>query len=224
MSEEAKIEKNREKWRKDARLFRLRNPDKKKAMDKAYQEKNKEKLKIYYKNRRLNNLDLFKEKDKQRRKNKTSEEKEIIAVKQKKYRLENADKIKAYRLENADKIREKRRIYNNNKSKEEIEFRLIKNLRSRTRFALKKWDTIKSDNTVLLLGCSISYFKEYFCSLFIENMNWEEFMNGNIHIDHIIPCIKFNLKNEDEQRKCFHYTNLQPLWKIDNLKKGIKCQ
>lgn len=218
------LEKNREKWRKNGCLFRLRHPDKKKAMDKVYQEKNKEKLKIYYKNRRLNNLDLFKEKEKDRRNNKTLEEKIIIAAKQKKYRIENADKIKTYRIENADKIREKRRISNNNKSKEDIEFRILKNLRSRVRFALKKWDTIKSNNTISLLGCSIADFKKYFCSLFKENMNWGEFMNGNIHIDHITPCIKFNLKNEDEQRRCFHYSNLQPLWKMDNLKKGIKCQ
>jgi len=40
------------------------------------------------------------------------------------------------------------------------------------------------------------------------------------HIDHIVPCTVFDLKNLNEQKKCFHYTNLQPLWAIDNIKKG----
>jgi len=42
------------------------------------------------------------------------------------------------------------------------------------------------------------------------------------HIDHIIPCCKFNLSKDEEQRKCFHYSNLQPLWASDNMKKGGK--
>lgn len=45
-------------------------------------------------------------------------------------------------------------------------------------------------------------------------------MNGKIHCDHIIACNNFNLLLESEQRLCFHYTNLQPLWAIDNLKKS----
>ena len=138
--------------------------------------------------------------------------------------MANKQKIKDQRqkAEVKERTRERNRIYNNIKSATSIEFRILKNLRSRTRFALKKWDTIKSDSTENLLGCTISFFKEYFSSLFIEGMTWELFMNGDIHIDHIIPCISFNLSNEDEQRKCFHYTNLQPLWAIDNLKKGTK--
>lgn len=53
-------------------------------------------------------------------------------------------------------------------------------------------------------------------------MNWTEYEKGNIHIDHIIPCAIFDLRKEEAQKKCFHYTNLQPLWKADNLKKAAK--
>jgi len=53
-------------------------------------------------------------------------------------------------------------------------------------------------------------------------MTWEN--HGEWHIDHIKPCSLFNLLNEDEQKKCFHYTNLQPLWASENLSKGCKYE
>ena len=51
-------------------------------------------------------------------------------------------------------------------------------------------------------------------------MSWGNY--GKWHVDHIRPCASFNLVNEEEQKKCFHYTNLQPLWAKDNLSKGSK--
>ena len=51
-------------------------------------------------------------------------------------------------------------------------------------------------------------------------MNWNNY--GEWHIDHIKPCSLFNLELEEEQLECFNYKNLQPLWAIDNIKKGNK--
>jgi hypothetical protein len=53
-------------------------------------------------------------------------------------------------------------------------------------------------------------------------MTWEN--HGSWHIDHRIPICSFDLKEEEEQKKCFHYTNLQPLWAAENLSKGGKYQ
>ena len=53
---------------------------------------------------------------------------------------------------------------------------------------------------------------------FKEGMTWKN--QGKWHIDHIKPCCKFNLLDKEEQKKCFHYTNLQPLWSQENLSKG----
>ena len=52
---------------------------------------------------------------------------------------------------------------------------------------------------------------------FVEGMTWEN--HGSWHLDHVRPCCSFDLKNEEEQKKCFHYTNLQPLWAVENLSK-----
>jgi len=75
-------------------------------------------------------------------------------------------------------------------------------------------------NTLDLAGCDIDFLKKYIESKFTEGMSWDRI--SEIHIDHIIPCAQFDLTKEEDQRKCFHYTNLQPLWKIDNLRKGAK--
>lgn len=51
-------------------------------------------------------------------------------------------------------------------------------------------------------------------------MTWDAFMRSEIHVDHKVPCCAFDLTRPSEQAKCFHYTNLQPLWGKDNFEKG----
>jgi hypothetical protein len=74
--------------------------------------------------------------------------------------------------------------------------------------------------TFQLLGCDYLTLRKHLESKFTQGMSWENF--DKWHIDHIIPCKSFDLTKEDEQRRCFHYTNLQPLWAKDNLLKGAR--
>jgi len=81
----------------------------------------------------------------------------------------------------------------------------------------------RGDNSILtmqLLDCSIEFFKQHLEKQFKPGMSWNNY--GKWHIDHIIPCARFNLSNPEEQKKCFHYTNLRPLWAEENLRKGSK--
>lgn len=61
-------------------------------------------------------------------------------------------------------------------------------------------------------------FIQHIESLFKENMSWDNY--GSWHIDHIRPIASFNLNDKDDMVKCWGLENLQPLWAIDNLKKG----
>jgi len=98
-----------------------------------------------------------------------------------------------------------------------IQERLSCTIRSRIRSALKS-KSPKSNKTRQLIGCDINYLKDWLQGRFKKGMTWGNY--GEWHIDHIKPCAAFNLTKTEEQKRCFHFTNLQPLWKIENLRKG----
>ena len=102
-----------------------------------------------------------------------------------------------------------------------INYRIKKSLAARLRTVI-----VKNDSTMNYIGCNIQYLREWFEYNFTSEMNWDNYggtknhNNESWHIDHILPCASFDLSNIEQQKKCFHYTNLQPLWGLDNLKKG----
>jgi len=71
-----------------------------------------------------------------------------------------------------------------------------------------------------MLGCTINELWIHLEKQFKQGMTRQN--HGKWHIDHIIPCVSFDLTKPEEQSKCFHYTNLQPLWASENLAKGSK--
>lgn len=156
--------------------------------------------------------------------------KEKLMGKNSKWQRENVEKMREYnricylkhKKERAlymENNRDRYRNWVNNHYKSNINHKLRILISGRMREKLKK---DKSDNTINLLGCSIKYFKNYIKSLFQEGMIWDNYGLKKWHLDHIIPCSKFELKNSEEQEVCFHYTNYQPLWAKDNLIKNNK--
>lgn len=103
-----------------------------------------------------------------------------------------------------------------------IQFRLRRNLRIRLCHILK--DRQKIVSSIKDLGCSVDQLKLYLESQFQLGMTWNNYGNkkGQWSIDHIIPLANVDLTNREELLKACHYTNLQPLWAIDNLKKSNK--
>jgi hypothetical protein len=108
--------------------------------------------------------------------------------------------------------------------KNNIDFRIKHNLRTRIRQMLQYKRVKKSYHTMDLIGCSIEELKQYLEKKFIEGMNWDNYGLRGWHIDHIIPLSKFNLMDVNEQKKSFRYSNMQPLWARDNHKKSDKCE
>ena len=84
--------------------------------------------------------------------------------------------------------------------------------------ALRYHQVKKYNSTFALLGCTIDFFMGYLEAQFKDGMSWAN--RKRWHIDHIRPCAKFDLTDPAEQARCFNYTYLQPLWRIDNLRKG----
>jgi hypothetical protein len=113
-------------------------------------------------------------------------------------------------------------IYTRDRRKSDLEFKLRGDISSRTRSAIKRSGIKKTSKTIILLGCSIKELKFHLEKQFQEDMSWDNY--GLWHIDHIKPCSSFNLLDPEEQKKCFHYSNLQPLWAKDNLSKSSYYQ
>lgn len=108
-----------------------------------------------------------------------------------------------------------------NKSKvNHFNIKLRKILRKRIWDALK--GNSKTKSTLELLGCSIENLKLHLESKFTEGMSWENHGQFGWHIDHVLPCNNFDLTDPEQQKKCFHYSNLQPLWWRDNITKSDK--
>ncbi len=176
------------------------------------------------------------ERNRRRRAN-SPEVREQDRLRQAEYYKKNPDKCREARKrwykKNRDKILEQKRSPEHQAYQREYvkriratnaRFKIGCNLRCRIGAATRARRVKPSASTIQLLGCSIDQFRAQLESQFTDGMTWEEFMAGRIHIDHIRPCASFDLTKESEQKKCFHHSNLQPLWAEDNHRKHAKWE
>ncbi len=164
-----------------------------------------------------------KEKIKARTKKYYRENKEEISKKQKQRYRDNAESLKEKARKYQQENKESRNIYLRKYIKEkratDEAFHIVFSLRHRMRQAIKAQSGEKALKSMELLGCTPKEACNHLESLWTEGMTWDNYGANGWHIDHIKPCDAFDLTNPEEQKECFHYTNLQPLWAKDNLKK-----
>lgn len=168
--------------------------------------------------------------------------KEQRLLKAQQYREQNADKISSYHrqryVENSEALINKSKdYYNKNRDKrlaKVTEYRnknreLINQKRRSKQYHLSPTAKVKAslhnrlnkivrykglrlhNRAVKFLGCTVNDLIQHLESKFLPTMTWEN--HGKVwHIDHVIPCAHFDLTKEEDQLKCFHYSNLQPLF------------
>lgn len=163
--------------------------------------------------------------------------KEKIKLQKQKYREENKELIQKQRRKSYFKNKEQMLIYHKSyysrpeikKRKNEQEkyklstnpnYKILRNLRIKLCGIMKGRN--KSMRTIEFLGCSVEELWEHLKSKFQPGMTVQNYGRNGWHMDHIIPCVAFDFSDPKQQRKCFHYSNLQPLWAKDNLSKGDK--
>jgi len=172
------------------RLKRKENPEESKQRGRDHYKNNRDRIRAWEKNNRQKN-------------------REQILFKQRKYRNEKRKEI-----------RENYRVYSKNRRMTDMNFKLRGSLRNRIKDVLKRNNHRKCSHTMELLGCPIDSFKKHLESKFVMGMNWQNYGGKDgWQIDHIIPCVAFDLSKPEEQKKCFHFTNMQPLWAADNRRK-----
>ncbi len=99
------------------------------------------------------------------------------------------------------------------------EFKILCNLRIRLNSFLN--GKSRPETTKELLGCDFRVLKKHLCEKFEKRMTWKNYGSYWV-VDHIKPCALFDLTKHEERKKCFHYTNLQPLTAAKNASKGAK--
>ncbi len=153
------------------------------------------------------------------------------------YYMENREEIlikskvhsKLYKLNNKDIIKEYNKIYRKvnrhiiteqrrTKRRTDAFYNFICSVRTSVNTSFRRGPFTKKSKTCELLGCDFNAFRDYIESKFTDGMCWERW--NEIHLDHIIPLA--TATTEKEVINLCHYTNYQPLWAIDNFKKGSK--
>lgn len=125
-----------------------------------------------------------------------------------------------YYRRNRKRILKRCVAYNARRIKIDPAFKLINRCRIRLYHAVKGYRDEQS--LTELLGCSAERFRLYIESLWGPGMTWKNYGLKGWHLDHKIPCCKFDFSDPEQVKKCFHFTNLQPLWAKDNLAKSRK--
>jgi hypothetical protein len=191
--------------RTDSQVRRKDCKDCRSSQNKEWRDNNPER--ILENNRR--NYDENKEVRLAYAKNYRNENREVVHQKNIEYRETHRKELSARSVE-----------YTRERLKHDPVYKLKRNLRSRINNAIHNQYGEKAASSMELIGCTIQEVRGHIESQFVEGMTWDN--HGEWHIDHIRPCASFNLEDPEEQKKCFHFTNLQPLWAEDNLKKGSR--
>lgn len=189
-----------------------------------YRKNNADRLYEIKKRWRQSNADRVNKQQREWRKKNPKRSKELSRNAYRRNVARHREGTKRWYRENKEKVLE----YNNEREKrlrkESPSFAIEKSLRSRLRILMKESGAVKSASTMKLAGCTAKQLRAHLESQFKPGMSWDNYGVDGWHIDHIRPCCSFDLTDPEQQKECFHYSNLQPLWASENLSKGGKWE
>ena len=211
------LEKNKQYYEKRG-SFLKKEEYKKILNDPVLHKEYLEKRKILERKRRNKNREWYNFKSRTYQRKRYLRKREEILAYNRDYRR---NKMKP---ETKEKILKNQREWDRKQKVTNPAYKIKYNIKSRLGLLLKKQKITKRERTLDYIGCSFEDFKNHLEKQFQPGMSWEK--RTEWHIDHIVP-VNYFIKNFDfndinVQKKCFHYTNLRPLWKSDNLSKGAK--
>lgn len=139
---------------------------------------------------------------------------------QRRYWAKHHDKLNAARRDNP----ERRRSLRLQRYATDENYRITALLRGTLRKALinrrRGTDWRARAYIGAIVQCSKLLLIAHIEAQFLPGMSWSNYGRKGWEIDHIKPCASFDLTQHDQVLLCFHYTNLRPLWRADNLRKG----
>ena len=200
------------------RLHYLKNREARLAAQKEYYKKNKESRNAYNKQYSEKNRDSIVLQRKQYREENSESRKAAM----KKWYLENADYAKArakeYREANRQRMTDWSNQYRKSRMSVDPVYKAAIRIRSLINIKIYCQGYTKKSRTFEILGCTYEFFKEYIESQFTKGMSWDN--HGEWHLDHKIPIA--TAATEEDVIRLNYYSNFQPLWAHENLKKGCK--
>jgi len=216
-----------------AKLYRIKNKEHKKSYMKIWRKSNLERcrknnLDHYYKNK-----EHLAKKSKEWKRKKRKEDPNYFKEKYQQNKEKHKIWSKTWRENNKEYFREYNRQYNKNVRKYNINDRIAHRIRRRIRNEIKQARGIKLVSTSGLVGCSWDDLMQHLESQFYDKilpngeiieMSWNNYGYGDKkwHLDHFLPCCSFDLSKIENQHKCFHYSNLRPLWQNENCEKSAQ--
>lgn len=198
------------------RRYYLRHKDEILAKAKSYRLANRSRIKERDRIRYSKNSQAIKLKVSEYQKS----NKEKCNLRKKLWASKNRQRVKLSKLRWVKKNPDYKRKWIFNRRRNDVGFRILCSLRRRLygTYLRKGW----SNSASSLLGCSLEDFRIYLESKFEPGMTWENYGKHGWHIDHIVPCALFDLTKEDHRKRCFHFSNLQPMFALQNHKKAAK--
>lgn len=189
----------------------------------------------YARKLRLKNLDKSREYERNKARKLHAANPDKIRSRQRRYYSKNKERMRQIandaraknltKFRNRDKAR-RNKVYQRKKERWHSDpvYKLGMQLRHSLYRSLRRKSVNKTCSALKLLGCSIDNFVIYIESQFDVGMNWSNWGNGegSWHLDHIVPIALFDISKESHRQRCFHFSNMRPLWAAENLKKNAK--